>query len=401
MRKLLVLLTAVCGVTWGTAIYLLLKPAPASVAIPMPTLMVLPSLTPSSTATETPTATFTFTPSSTPSATGTPAPTETPTLSTRVLAIRGGVFGGSIDVTPTLFSSALVMLPAPPLPLEPLLDATNAAPPYEGWYSFESDNPNVYYSAPWEPRLVPEASRGQYHRTENVSSRAYFTFEGEGLRIRYVAARNMGMFQVIVDGIMLDTIDAYAPELRYPATQIYTLTRGTHQLELRPTGTKNEQSEGRVTALDAVQVYRGDPNTLIVTPSLSTPTATPTPRQAAHVELVAAPPTLQATATPVAPSVITVSVLIAYDENGNGAVDPAEGVRDMSVRLVEAGTNRVIGQSLTDVRGYAELEVVTSAAARVVVPYLGKVWEVAGGRIGSAPTFTLLIDPANQPGLIP
>lgn len=295
----------------------------------------------------------------------------------------------------------MVVLPALPPPLESLPDATNAAPPYQGWFSFESDNPQVLYATQWEPRQVPEASRGQYHRTEDVTSAAYFTFEGEGLRIRYVAARNMGMFQVLVDGEVLDTIDAYAPELRYPATQVYTLSRGTHRLELRPTGEKNAQSEGFVTALDAVHVYRGSPYTVIVTPMLETLTPTATPRQAARIELVAAPPTPQATATPAAPSEVIVSVLIAYDENGNGAVDPAEGVRGMSVRLVEAGTNRVVGHALTDAGGYADMRVVLTDAVRVVVPYLAQVWEVNSTRSGSAQQFTLLIDPANQPGLIP
>ncbi|MCE7897910.1 hypothetical protein DYH11_01710, partial [Candidatus Microgenomates bacterium CPR3] len=48
------------------------------------------------------------------------------------------------------------------------------------WYSFESDNPAVYYSTPWEPRLHANASQGQYHRSENVQSYASFSFEGEG-----------------------------------------------------------------------------------------------------------------------------------------------------------------------------------------------------------------------------
>ena len=54
----------------------------------------------------------------------------------------------------------------------------------------------MQYSTPWEARLHADASRGQYHRSENVQSYASFTFEGEGLRIRYVAALNMGIFQV-------------------------------------------------------------------------------------------------------------------------------------------------------------------------------------------------------------
>src|SRR5690606_15202679 len=110
-------------------------------------------------------------------------------------------------------------------------------------------------------------------------------------------------------------------------------------------------------------------------------TYTPTPQAlpAAGVELVGAPPTVQPTTTPIPPSLMTVSVVSAYDENGNRAVDPAEGVSGISVRVVEVGTNRVIAQAITDSSGFAQLQVVTSAQARVVVPYFGKVWQLPNG----------------------
>lgn len=93
--------------------------------------------------------------------------------------------------------------------------------------------------------------------------------------------------------------------------------------------------------------------------------------------------------------------MIAYDENGNRAVDPAEGVRDISMRVVEAGSNTVMGQTVTDTRGHAQLMLTTSEDIRVVVPYFGKVWEVSGGQRERNQQFTLLLEPGNQPGLIP
>ncbi|MEO8608799.1 MAG: hypothetical protein ABI690_12990 [Chloroflexota bacterium] len=406
MRRFLLVMAALCLVTWGTAVYLLFNPAGRSTAA-LPTLMVLPSLTPSRTPTRTPTATdtltatATFTPTDTPTATATFTPTLTPTLSTRVVEISAIMPGVYVPPTLTPFPSGTILLPAPPAPVEPLLDATNEPPPYEGWYSFESDNPNVSYTTAWESRLNAAASRGEYHRSENVQSYASFTFEGEGLRIRYVAALNMGIFQVVVDGVVIDTVDAYAPELAFPGTRVYFVGRGTHTLELRSAQQRNPQSEGYVLALDAVQVFRGTANTLIIPPPAVTSTPTPQPQPAAGVELVGAPPTVQPTTTPIAPSLVTVSVVIAYDENGNRAVDPAEGVSGISVRVVEVGTNRVITQAFTDSSGFAQLQVVTSAQARVVVPYFGKVWEVPNSRRGGNVSFTLLLTPGNQPGLIP
>ncbi len=373
----------------------------------LPTLAVLPSLTPSHTLTHTPTPTHTPTASSTPTittsptATATESPTLTPTLSARVLEISAVMPGVYIPPTPTDFPFGTILLPAPPQPIEPLPDATHEPPPYSGWYSFESDHPLVQYSTPWQARQVVDASRGQYHRSENITSYVTFPFEGEGLRIRYVAARNMGMFDVIVDGVVIDTVDAYSPELRFPGTRVYFVGSGSHTLNIRSAGRKNNASEGYVIGLDALQVFRGTANTLIIPPPAESATPTPQPRPAAGVELVAAPAILQPTATPVAPGLLTVSVVIAYDENGNRAVDPAEGVAGISVRVVEIGTNSVISQAFTDAQGFAQLQVVTSAQARVVVPYFGRVWEIPRSRGGGQVAFTLLLQPGNQPGLIP
>ncbi len=392
MRLVLRLCLVIAVGVWGALLVQLTQPHRFAADLPLPTLFVLPSLIPSSTPTLTPTPS----PSLTPPPTATSTPTLTPTLSTRVLSIRAVMPGVVLSVTPTPFPPGTILLPAPPEPLEPLPDATEHPPPYEGWFSFESDHPLVTYLPPWEARLHASASRGQYHRTEDTAARVTFAFAGEALRVRYVAARNMGRFDLWVDGVRLDTIDAYASQLAFPATRVYALERGPHLLELRPTGTRHAASEGYAVALDAVQVFRGSANTLILTP-VRDPLPSPTPR-AVRFAQVSAPPTLQATATPRAPQTVAASVVIAYDENGNRAVDPAEGVRSVSVRAVEVGTNRVLAQTLTDARGYARLEAVTASEVRIVVPYFGRVWEARSGREAA---FTLLIAPGNQPGLIP
>ncbi len=82
--------------------------------------------------------------------------------------------------------------------------------------------------------------------------------------------------------------------------------------------------------------------------------------------------TVQPTGTPIPPRVVTAEVVIAYDENGNRKVDPAEGVAGISVRVVEINTNRVIASAFTDPRGYAAFEVVTDSPAQIVVPYFGR-----------------------------
>jgi hypothetical protein len=210
-KLILLTLFLLCVMTGTLAVWLIQDSQRQNVAV-LPTLFVLPSLTPTSTASHTPspsqTATPTETATSTPTATATFTPTLTPTLATRLIEIEAVMPGVYVAPTPTNFPMGTILLPAPPQAVEPMPDATHEAPPYEGWYSFESDHPLVQYSSPWQARQVLQASQGQYHRSENTSGMVTFHFEGEGLRIRYVAARNMGMFDIIVDGVLLDTIDS-------------------------------------------------------------------------------------------------------------------------------------------------------------------------------------------------
>jgi hypothetical protein len=376
-------------------------------AQPLPTLMVLPSatMTDTPTVTHTPSATFTSTHTSTFTATYTPSPTATatttPTLAVRLLEIEAIMPGVFIPATSTPFPQGTILLPAAPQPIEPLPDATDEPPPYRGWYSFESDHPSVHYSIPWQARQILEASRGQYHRTEQVTGSMSFTFEGEGLRIRYVAAQNMGIFDVILDDVLVDRVDAYNSERIFPGTSVFTLGKGIHTLTIRSSQQKNNLSEGYVVGLDAIQVFQGSENMLIIPPPAETPTLEPSPVPAISIELISAPSTVQPTHTLVPPAELILSVVIAYDENGNRAVDPSEGVRDISVRVVAVGDNRVLAQTFTDRQGHAQLTLTTSDDIRVVVPYFGKVWELSGGRRGGAQNFTLLLKPGNQPGLIP
>lgn len=391
MRRLLLVLTPLCLLVWVAVFYLAINPNTTKEA-PLPTLMVLPTITPSFTpsATIPPSETLIPTVTLTPSITATGLPTATPTLAVRVLAFEAVMPGVVILPTQTPLPAGLTVLPAPPEPFEPLPDATQSAPPFIGWHRFESDHPAVSYQPAWTARQVLDASQGQYHRTERGGS-ASFVFEGEALRIRYVAAENMGRFGLWVDGVWLDEIDAYADTLTFPVSRTYLVGSGIHRLELRTV-------QG-VVGLDAIDVFRTAPNTLIL--PLVTAIPSPEPIDAARVALVSAPPTVQPTITPQPDSLLTVSVIIAYDENGNRAVDPAEGVSGIPIRLLEVGSNRVIVQATTDASGAAQIQVVANTPMRVVAPYFSKGWDVPNTRRGGDARFTLLLTPGNQPGLIP
>ena len=409
-RTWLIALIAITIATWLVALFLFLSLSSLSTvtqAQHLPTLMVFPSATPTGTATTVPTATNTPLPTQTALPTNTPLPTATllptltPTLSVRLLEVTAVMPGVYVEPTGTPFPFGTNLLPAPPNPIEPLPDATDEAPPFIGWYSFESDYPSVQYSpVRWTARQILQASEGQYHRYEGVGT-ATFPFEGEGLRLRYVAARNMGTFEIVVDGQLIDTIDAHNSELIFPGTRVYFVGSGQHVLQIRATGRRNNQSEGITVGLDAIQVYRADENTLIIPPPVKDNSPVATPQPARSIELVQAPQTVMPTATPLAPAEIMVSVVIAYDENGNREVDPAEGVSGIPVRAVAADINQVIAQGVTDSRGYAQLLVIASSEVRIVVSYFGEVWNAPISSTTGNVNFTLLLEPGNQPGIIP
>jgi len=152
-------------------------------------------------------------------------------------------------------------------------------------------------------------------------------------------------------------------------------------------------------ALDAVLTYRSSPSAAITPAASYTPS--PEPQPARRVELIQGPPTIQSTATPAPPANITVAVLIAYDENANRSVDPAEGVRGIPVRLVDVATNRALAQAFTDESGYARIQIQTNAQVSLVVPYFGQSWDVSRRWGSGDSTYTLLLPASNQPGLIP
>lgn len=343
-----------------------------------------PTVTATSTATVEiiipPTTTPTLTPTASPSPTASPTPTITPTLAVHVLqitAVMPGVAG---------------------LAVEPL--ATSDALPLDEWVRLESDHPNLeYLSGEWIDMWSWSAGQNEYRYSVDADAVVRLAFEGEGVRVCYVAFWNGGIWEVVVDGQIVGTVDSYSAEAHFTCTDTFSVTPGSHTLLVHNTPQRNAASSDTMLALDAVLTYRSNPSAA-VTPAASFPPS-PEPQPARRVELIQGPPTIQPTATPAPPTNITVAVLIAYDENANRSVDPAEGVRGIPIRLVDVATNRALALAFTDESGYARLQIQTNAQVSLVVPYFGQSWDVSRRWGSSDSTYTLLLPAGNQPGLIP
>ena len=186
----------------------------------LPTLMVLPSLTP--TTTPSPTLPPSLTPTFTADRNGRADPTRLcqplcPRSMRACWRSRSSCPASRFHRHSPRFQQGRCCCPRRRSPVEPLPDATDTAPPFMGWYSFESDYPTVHYAPPGRrvSRRLPVAGSTTAPRAPTALP---LLVRGEGLRVRYVAAPNMGMFEIVVDGVVLDTIDAYADTLTFPAT---------------------------------------------------------------------------------------------------------------------------------------------------------------------------------------
>lgn len=203
----------------------------------------------------------------------------------------------------------------------------------------------------------------------------------------------------MVDGQVVGTVDSYSAEAHFTCTDTFSVTPGAHTLLVQNTDQSNPASSDTMLALDAVLIFRRDPAAVVA--SVSSLMPSPEPQPAQRIELIQGPPAIQPTATVAPPAVITVAVIIAYDENVNRSVDPAEGVRGIPVRIVDVATNRMLAQAFTDESGYARIQIQTNARISLVVPYFGQSWDISTGYRGNNSTFTLLLPAGNQPGLIP
>ncbi len=118
-------------------------------------------------------------------------------------------------------------------------------------------------------------------------------------------------------------------------------------------------------------------------------------------ELVSAPATLVPTPTPRGDVMLTVDVVVAYDLNANREVDPNEGVRNLSIRAVDGVSNALLASAATDRSGFVRMQLLAADDVLLVMPLLGETLALRYRDGDVSTSWTVLIDPANVPGLIP
>jgi hypothetical protein len=292
-----------------------------------------------------------------------------------------------LPVLPTAFIALPTKAPTPRDPYASQL---------YGWRRHESIE-FVQVLGAWVLRNTQNASDGAYHNTDDIGATLRFPFTGDGIRVGFRVQRGGGSFQIKIDNQIVglyDTnlgVNASQAEAYSAISEAYFLSEGYHIVDFithdAPVGFDYLEVFVSPQMVDNDNEIAAGANTLIDVPEF---------------KLIYAPPTLLPSPQPITEQIVSVDVVVAYDSNSNKTVDPTEGIRNVSIRAVDSTTNTLLASAVTDNSGFVRLQVITARDVLVVIPMLGESYLVRTRRgTGVSTSWTLLLTPANVPGLIP
>jgi hypothetical protein len=291
-------------------------------------------------------------------------------------------------------------VPVPPPVIIPLSTAVPSpaggitepiTPPY-GWTRYES-NAFIQVVGHWRLRTNQNASDGAYYEVAASGALLRFAFEGDGIRLGFRVRSYGGDFQMRLDNELLDAFSATLVDGNAEhsvMTREYFVDPGYHVLDLYI----SRVPENGAVGIDFVEIFTGPPLPVQVDDMSGQ-------QDVVRVELVSAPPTPAPTATAIPEQPLIIEVLVAYDENANGSADLNEGVRDVSVRVLDALTGDLLVSNFTGAQGSLRLQVLTAHDVVVYIPLLGQSLTIRLSQHNRSQRWQVLLPAGNQPGLIP
>jgi hypothetical protein len=391
---------------------------------PTPTMTLTPTatITPTSTPTPstTPTPTLTYTATSTSTLLPTPLPSSSATSSATATPNMIVVTAPPVVVTlPVIITATPLVITSPPATAPPAPanntssgnTTTRAQPvvaptqrtPFYGWRRYESIH-LIEVVGRWRIRQHPSASSQQYRQSEAYGATVRYPFQGDGIRVAYLMQEGGCRFDVILDGVVQETIDSHsdASELYWQIAGAYFLAGGYHVLDIRA-----HNDRPCVTAIDYMDIFTNAPmpvvpTTIVGNQNANGVTDTGNERDITQITLLSEPATSTAQPTAVPMGRVQLQVQIAIDKNANGEADLDEGVQAVSVRLVDADSGALIASAFTDQRGRVTFDVSTNSDVVAHVPLLAETFRLrvrAGDVVEER--WSLLLAGANQPAVMP
>jgi hypothetical protein len=285
---------------------------------------------------------------------------------------------------------------------QPVVAPTQRTPFY-GWRRYESIH-LIEVVGRWRIRQHPSASSQQYRQSEAYGATVRYPFQGDGIRVAYLMQEGGCRFDVILDGVVQETIDSHsdASELYWQIAGAYFLAGGYHVLDIRA-----HNDRPCVTAIDYMDIFTNAPmpvvpTTIVGNQNANGVTDTGNERDITQITLLSEPATSTAQPTAVPMGRVQLQVQIAIDKNANGEADLDEGVQAVSVRLVDADSGALIASAFTDQRGRVTFDVSTNSDVVAHVPLLAETFRLrvrAGDVVEER--WSLLLAGANQPAVMP
>ena len=359
----------------------------------IPTNTLLPTATSAHTPTTTETPPGSVTPSVTASATvpATPAPTfaiPTAVVMTQLVPIV-------VTAPPLVVTQLVTNPPVAPLQVQAPIERTPRPSELFGWLRSESVA-LIQVSGRWYLRQAAQASAGAFHETLHNAAILRLPFEGDGIRVGFIAHSQGGVFRLVLDGEEVGVVDTFSPDETTLTlqTESYFLAAGYHVLDIVAV---LPADRSRSMSIDYVDVFNGPPVPAMATPIAAT--TQPTRVVLESVALISASMSPTLSPTPVTESPLALDVIVGYDLNANAQIEPNEGVQGLSIRVVDARDNTLLASVFTDSAGFARIQTVVSGDVVILIPLLGEALHLRRGSRQS--NWVLRLDAVNVPGLIP
>ncbi|WP_181127424.1 hypothetical protein [Rathayibacter sp. AY1F9] len=163
-------------------------------------------------------------------------------------------------------------------PVVPLPDEPASSIPGEGTY--QNYSPLITTAGTWSTISSSADSGGSISYSSSAGASASFRFSGTGVSWVSRMTATSGINEVLLDGVLVATVDRYSPTTRSGQT-VWTsgpIAAGTHTVTIRRGTTRNPASTGSTLILDAFVVTAGTVSASTPTPTATaSPTSTPTP----------------------------------------------------------------------------------------------------------------------------
>ncbi|WP_322409930.1 hypothetical protein [Microbacterium invictum] len=135
-------------------------------------------------------------------------------------------------------------------------DDTPAPPALPGAGTYENGSGQIALTGTWAVLTSSKDSGGSIAHSSSSGASVTLAFTGTGVSWISRTSPASGINEVVLDGIVVATVDRYSPASRYSQT-VWTspaLARGEHTITIRRTGRKNRSSTGSNIVLDALVV---------------------------------------------------------------------------------------------------------------------------------------------------